>query len=68
VATTTAKRRKSWDLMHMVTTVRSNAVRRTDVGLKKAAKSFNVLISILKDSLKKGEYDVEKNVAAKSGH
>jgi hypothetical protein len=36
-----SQRTESWDHMHMVVAV--NAVRRRDVGLKKAAKSFNVL-------------------------
>jgi hypothetical protein len=53
-----SQRRESWKLMHMVTAV--NAVRRMYVGLKKGAKSFNILKFILKECAEKDEHDAEK--------
>jgi hypothetical protein len=65
MAPTMAKKRKSWDPKHMVAAV--NAVRRNDMGLKKAAKSFNDPRSTLEDYVKKGEHDVEKKVVGNTG-
>lgn len=37
-----------------------NAVRRKDMGLKKAAKSFNIPRPMLKNYIEKSEHDVEE--------
>jgi hypothetical protein len=47
MALTKVKKKKSWDLVAAV-----NAVRRNDMGLNKAAMSFNVKRSALKDYAK----------------
>jgi hypothetical protein len=63
MAPTTAKKRKSLNPKHMVAAV--NAVRKNDMG--KAAKSFDVQRSALKDYVKKGEHDVEERALGKVG-
>jgi hypothetical protein len=59
------KNKKSWDPKQMVAAV--NAVRKKDMGLKKAAIPFSFPRSTLKDYVKKGEHDVEKRVLGNLG-
>jgi hypothetical protein len=65
MAPATAKKRKFWDHKHTVVAV--NAVRRKEMGLKKAAKLFNIPRSTLKDCVKKDEHNVEEMMVGNLG-
>lgn len=61
----TAKKRKSSNPTYKVAAV--DAERRKDMGLQKAAISFNIPRSTLKDYVMKGEHDVKKRVLENLG-